>query len=243
MATSLKDYKYLAVDQLKITPTMQRDIDYARVEEIAANWDDSLANPVEVTRATSGNHGYLVHNGQHTTLAARMVGKEFLLCRVFALKTREEMADRVIAVNTSQKPFTPLDKFKVISSNKANSDEASIRRIIEANGMEIGRGNGPGIIRSTQALKDAYSRTGEDFTFVAAAIAELGDAGIKVGSPDIFAISTVVKRYGAEAAQEIVSNIDEYPMIRASAIRQCIGVTLASSPSHLVKALEDHLDL
>lgn len=236
-------YKMLALNQLRIDPQIQRDIDHAWVKKIAANWSDDLANPIEVTRATSGHHGYNVHNGQHTTLAARIVGKEFILCRIVALKTREAMVDRVLAVNTSQKAFTKMDQFKVVSSNRADSDEATVRRIIEENGMEVGKGSGPKMIRSTQALMDAFYRTGDDFNYVAAVLAEFADEGIKAGSPDLFAISTLVREHGEDAACSLVDNLRAYPRFRQAANKKCVGVTLASAPRHLVKVLSDELNM
>lgn len=236
-------YKMLAVNQLKIDPRIQRDVDNAWVKKIAANWSDDLANPIEVTRATAGNHGFMVHNGQHTLLAARIVGKEFILCRIMPIKTRSDMVDRVIAVNTSQKAFTKMDQFKVVSSNKADSDEAAVRRIIEENGMEVGKGSGAKIIRSTQSLMDAYYRTGDDFNYVAAVIGEFAEEGIKVGAPDLFAISTLVHEHGQHAACVLVENVRSYPKFKQKATKKCIGVSLASAPKHLVRVLSDELDL
>lgn len=236
-------YKMLPLRVLRIDPKIQRDIDHAWVKKIAANWSDDLANPIEVTKATSGHHGYNVHNGQHTTLAARIVGKEFILCRIVSLKTKEAMVDRVLAVNTSQKAFTKMDQFKVVSSNKADSDEAAVRRIIEENGMEVGKGSGAKIIRSTQSLMDAYYRTGDDFNYVAAVIGEFAEEGIKVGAPDLFAISTLVHEHGQHAACVLVENVRSYPKFKQRATKKCIGVSLASSPKHLVRVLSDELDL
>lgn len=85
---------------------MRIDLSYQRatnerVKKIAKEWDDMKANLIHVSLRSDGL--YYVMDGNHTRLAAEMVGKESLPCRVYVGLTREDEARIFSELNTASK--------------------------------------------------------------------------------------------------------------------------------------------
>lgn len=72
-----------------------------RVKKIAKEWDDMKANLIHVSLRSDGL--FYVMDGNHTRLAAEMVGKENLPCRVYVGLTREDEARIFSELNTASK--------------------------------------------------------------------------------------------------------------------------------------------
>lgn len=227
------EYKMLKVSALVVDPTTQRELRPEWVKELAENWDDSLYEPIEVVPMTGKKRGYKVTRGQHRAFAAQERCIEYILCRIRKERTNRQVAERVIGEKS--KRFTRADRFKVVSDNMADSPEASVRRICEVNNLIIGR---KGHIRSVTRLMEAYGRTGEDFKYVAAVLAEYVEYGIKIESALIHAVSVIISLGVAEIeATRLVDVREEYARIYNAAKRKCIGVTMASAPQHLTEGL------
>lgn len=135
----------------------QREFRRAHGDKIAANLDlDKLGFPVV-------NHRdglYWILDGQHRIYALRErgFGNDLLDCEVYENLTDQQSAD-IFLGRGAQRAISPFDKFH-IACTAGHKREADIRRVVESNGVKIGRSKENGTIGAVTALGKVYDAAG-----------------------------------------------------------------------------------
>lgn len=105
---------------------------------------------------------YWIIDGQHRIFALKENGftkdDDLLDCEVYEGLSDEEAAGVFDGRNT-QKSVAPLDRF-LVRCTRGNERENGIRRVVESNGMAIGRDKTDGKITCVAALGKAYDLAG-----------------------------------------------------------------------------------
>ena len=102
-------YKDLPVAMLEVHPTIQRDLSEHYLK-IAENWNLDKCAPLTVSWKNDGT--FLIIDGQHRYMAAKMNGVAMLPCRVFKNLSEEEEAKMFYTQNENNKRLTPRDTLK-----------------------------------------------------------------------------------------------------------------------------------
>lgn len=134
----------------------QRRYREARVKEIAAKFDPELFNPVRVT-LPNGNGVYHICDGQHGKGAVEHLygPEEKVPCIVAPEGDPVRAAKLFLRMNTSQKPPSQIDHFKV-SVVAREPIETSIDRIVRHHGFRVDNRPGAEIISAVAALKAVF---------------------------------------------------------------------------------------
>lgn len=105
---------------------------------------------------------YWCLDGQHRIYALRANGfeKDPLDCEVYEDLSDAEMAD-IFLGRSKAKPIGTFDKFHV-ACTAGHSREQSVRRVVEANGLRIGRTKEEGTIGAVGSLLKVYDKSGGD---------------------------------------------------------------------------------
>lgn len=183
----------VALDDLRVNPSAQREERPGWTAKIVAEWDDAKAQMPHVSRREDGTL-YIVE-GQHTQAARREVygpGQK-VRAQVYTGLTEEQEAELFLALN-DKKPIDAMSKFK--TGVTAGLDvPCDIDRIVRANGCVVGVNAGANSISAVSALTSIYNRhgaqvLGETLRIIADAFNEGG-----YERPVILGISQVLARF------------------------------------------------
>lgn len=147
--------------QMRIPPALvtQREFRKAHGDRIAADLDlDKLGFPIVNHR----DHIYWVCDGQHRIYALKQFGfddKFHLPCEVYEGLSDSEMAE-IFLGRDARRAISPYDKF-FVACTAGRKRENDIRRIVEVNGLKIGRGKEENTIGAIGALGKVYDRSGD----------------------------------------------------------------------------------
>jgi hypothetical protein len=136
------------------------------ITSIAANFDWRLCAPLIVSRRGDGE--FVVIDGQHRTMAAKLRGMDDLPCCVFTYDSPEDEAKFFITANRSRKPMNRLDDFHAAIA--AGDDLAlEIRRIVTSAGLSVARNTAssawkPGEIAFTSSIASTLRKYGAEIT-------------------------------------------------------------------------------
>jgi hypothetical protein len=103
------DFEILKIEDLKVDPKYQRNLNTDLVAKIARDWDMAAAGMIAVSRRRNGET-YIV-NGQHRAAGATLAGETEICCQVFNGLTPLQEADLRLKFNTTR-PDTAMDKFR-----------------------------------------------------------------------------------------------------------------------------------
>lgn len=102
-------YKDLPTAMLQVHPRIQRDLaDHYR--KIAEEWDITKCQPLTVSWKEDGT--FLIIDGQHRYMAAKLKNVEMLPCRVFKNLTEEEEAKLFYQQNDNNRRLRPRDMLR-----------------------------------------------------------------------------------------------------------------------------------
>jgi hypothetical protein len=147
--------------QMRIPPALvtQREFRKAHGDRIASELDlNKIGYPII-------NHRdgiYWVCDGQHRIYALKQNGfdgKDVLDCEVYENLTDQEMAE-IFLGRDSRRAISPYDKFHV-ACTAGRKRENDIRRVVEANGLKVGRTKEENTIGAIGALGKVYDRSGD----------------------------------------------------------------------------------
>lgn len=134
----------------------QRRYNEGRVKDIAGKFDPELFNPVRVT-LPNGNGIYHICDGQHGKGAVEHLygPEEKVPCLVAPEGDPVRAAKLFLRMNTSQKPPSQIDHFKV-SVVAREPVETSIDRIVRHHGFRVENRSAPKVITAVAALKAVF---------------------------------------------------------------------------------------
>ena len=138
--------------------------DYQREErkhviKMTKEWDDTQCTLLLVNYRSAEGWFYVI-DGQHRTVAARILGIEYLPCEIFINLTVEEEARRFLYYNTGTKSLTPFDTFKAnICWGEPN--DVAIKEVCDKyNVTIIDRGKNKRNLRSVSIVRSIYRNGG-----------------------------------------------------------------------------------
>lgn len=134
----------------------QRKYREDRAREIAGKFDPELFNPVRVT-LPNGNGIYHICDGQHGKGAVEILWgpEEKVPCLIAPEGDPVRAADLFLRTNTSQRPPSKIDHFKVSVTAK-RPVEVAIDRIVRQHGFRVDP-TGKRVISAVAALKVVYN--------------------------------------------------------------------------------------
>lgn len=149
----------IAAKSLVIDQNLQRPVDRARVERMAANWDWRLVETITVAKA--GRY-YKVIEGQYRTLAAQLRDPEMILpCIVLEKVDDAEQANLAMTISTNRKPMVAVDRYK---QRMSAGDPAAIaaQLMLEKYDLRIGASVSSRTILAAQAIMQIVDEYGDD---------------------------------------------------------------------------------
>jgi hypothetical protein len=151
----------VAIGKMRVPPALvtQREFRKAHGDRIASELDlNKLGFPILNHR----DHIYWILDGQHRIYALKSFGftdKDLLTCEVYEGLSDAEMAD-IFLGRDERRAISPYDKFHV-ACTAGHKRENEIRRVVEANGLKIGRTKEENTIGAIAALGKVYDRSGD----------------------------------------------------------------------------------
>lgn len=176
--------RWVPISAMRVSPVAQREVNRARVDKLAANFDlDQLGVPVVSRR---DGHAYIV-DGQHRVEALKEIGwaDQQIQCWTYEGLTEEEEAEKWLRLNDVL-TISAYDKFtKGITAGREK--ECDINRIVLALGLSVARTrvddggiaavgtltkvyeqSGPAVLsRSLRIIRDAYGNSGFEAPIIA----------------------------------------------------------------------------
>ena len=152
MGEGAKRFIFVPIDLLKIDTSYQRneDVSKQKINWLANNWDDNAMEPLRVNPHPEEKCFYVI-DGYHRMSAAKMMGKDYLVCEILNIPETEPEARRAaeaqIFVNQTKgrNPLSPVQKHKAnILLNDA--DCVALQEVLDKYEIELrpheGRGGG-----------------------------------------------------------------------------------------------------
>lgn len=192
--------KWVPLDQIKVNPVAQRDLNPARVDHLVANLDlEQIGNPTVSHRDGS----YWCIDGQHRIEALRQFGftNEPIQCWTHEGLTSEQEAEMFLKLNDTLTVHA-LPKFRA-AVHAGRAVESDIDRVVRSVGCVVTSDKVPGAIGAVATLRRVYSRGGPGTLARTLHIIRdaYGDGGFEAAVID--GIGHVCTRYNGEL------NVDE----------------------------------
>ena len=130
------------------------------VVQMAKEWDDSQCTLLLVNYRSNEGWFYAI-DGQHRTVAATILGIEYLACEIFIDLSIEEEAKRFLYYNTGTKSLSPFDTFKANVCWGEENDTA-IKKVCDSYGIAIiDRKGAKKKLHSVSAIRSIYRNGGK----------------------------------------------------------------------------------
>lgn len=187
--------RWVPIAKMKVNPLAQRDLNQARVDHLAANFDlEQLGTPTVSERE---GHFFII-DGQHRIEALRQMGwgDQQIQCWTYTGLTGEEEAERFLKLNDVL-AVEAMARFRA-GVHAGREVECDIDRVVRSQGLCVSKDSLPGAIRAVGTLRRVYSRTdgatlGRTLRIIRDAY---GDAGLE--APVIDGIGYLCGRYNGE---------------------------------------------
>jgi uncharacterized ParB-like nuclease family protein len=151
--------KMIDVTKITVDHRYQRPLDEKRVSKIAESFDPNLFGVLSVSKRDDGT--YAAFEGQHRLAAARLVGKNKVMCLVHDNLTAQNEAELFVGLHINRKNPTPVSRFKarVFYGDKV---AVNIQDIVTRSGFTIGEQAGAGTITAIVAVEKAWRLYGDE---------------------------------------------------------------------------------
>lgn len=191
--------KWIAVADMRVSPLAQRELNRARVDYIAADFDpEQIGNPTVNLR---GGHWYII-DGQHRVAALTQMGwgDQQVQCWTYEDLTETQEADVFLRLNDTL-TVNSFAKFKV-GVTAGREEPVEIDRMVRTQGLVVSQDSIPGAIRAVGTLQRVYRRTDSKTLGRALRIIRdaYGDPGLD--APVIDGIGYLVGRYNGELEEQ-----------------------------------------
>jgi hypothetical protein len=187
--------KWIPIEKMRVSPMAQRELNQARVDHLAANFDpEQIGHPVVSFR---DGHFWII-DGQHRVETMKAVGwgDQSVQCEVYEGLSETDEAELFLLRNDTL-TVNAFDKFTV-GVNAGRDTESDINRIVLANGLVVSRDRIPGAIAAVGTLRRVYRRS--DGAILARALRIIrdayGDPGLE--APVIDGIGHLCQRYNGD---------------------------------------------
>lgn len=192
--------EWIPVKDMRVNPLAQRDLNKARVDKLAANFDPELVEALTVNKR--GGHFYII-DGQHRREA--MIesgwGDQSIQCWVYSGLTEEQEAEMFLRLN-DKLTVSSFAKFRV-SVQAGRVRECDIDRIVRAIGLVVSQDKIDGAISAVGTLGRVYDRSGPKVLSRALRIIRdsYGDSGLEALVID--GIGLLCARYNGELEDQV----------------------------------------
>ncbi len=149
--------RWVPIGEMRVSPLAQRDLNRARVNKIAADFDlEQVGTPTVNER----NGNYYVIDGQHRVEALREIGwgDQQIQCWAYAGLSEEDEAEKFLKLNDTL-AVNAFAKFRV-SVQAGRMEECDIDRIVRAQGLRISQDKRDGAISAVGSLIRVYGQAG-----------------------------------------------------------------------------------
>jgi hypothetical protein len=149
--------QWVAIADMEVNPSAQREWDPAWSEHIALNFDPGQLG--EITISFRNGHYYVV-DGRHRIEAMKLMGwgDQQLLCQVFTDLTEELEAEKFIQLN-DVKIVGAMPKYRA-AITAGRPDAVAIEKIVHNLGLVVTSDRIPGAIGAVKTLQTCYRRNG-----------------------------------------------------------------------------------
>lgn len=148
--------KWIPVADMRVSPLAQRDINQAKVDRIAAEFDpEEIGTPTVNLRE---GHWYII-DGQHRVEAMRQMGwgDQQVQCWTYEGMTQEQEAEKFLRLNDTL-AVDRYARFKV-GVTAARPEQCEIDRVVRAQQLVVSRDKIPGAIQAVATLERVYRRS------------------------------------------------------------------------------------
>lgn len=193
--------EWVPIPDMRVSPLAQRDLNQARVDRLAADFDlEQLGTPTVNLRE---GHWYII-DGQHRVEALKVIGYEDQSVECWAYKglSDVEEAEKFLKLNDTL-AVAAFPKFKV-AVQAGRPEECEIDRIVRSVGLRISLDRSQGAIHAVNTLRRVYRRGGAHCLARTLVIIReaYGDPGLEAMVLD--GIGLLVHRYNGELNDERV---------------------------------------
>lgn len=187
--------RWVPIADMRVSELAQRDLNQARVDKIAVNFDpEQVGTPTVNIR---GGHHYII-DGQHRVQAMREMGwgDQQIQCWVYEGLSEAEEAERFLKLSDTL-AIDGFAKYRV-GITAGRSDECDIDRIVRAAGLVVTKDDLPGAISAVGTLRRVYARSGPSVLARTLRIVRdsYGDPGLRADVLD--GIGMLCQRYNGE---------------------------------------------
>jgi hypothetical protein len=191
--------EWVPISLMKVSPLAQRDLNQARVDRLANNFDlEQLGTPTVNLR---DDHWYII-DGQHRVEALRQIGygDQQVQCWTYKGLTDVEEAEKFLKLNDILTVHA-YAKFKV-AIQAGRPEECEIDQIVRSCGLRVSQDAKDGAVSAVNTLRRVYRRGGSDCLTRALCIIRdsYGDPGLD--APVIDGIGLLCHRYNGDLSDE-----------------------------------------
>lgn len=176
----LRDAKltWVPIPRMKVSPLAQRELNQARVDRMATDFDlEQIGTPTVNLRAST----YYIIDGQHRIEALRSMGwdDQQVECWAYEGLSEQDEAEMFLKLNDVL-AVGAFDKFRV-GVQAGRPFECDIDRVVRSENLRVSRDQLPGSIRAVGTLRRLYARTDPDTLAQTLRIIRdaFGDAGLE----------------------------------------------------------------
>lgn len=148
--------KWIPISDMRVSQLAQRDLNQARVDRIAAEFDpEQIGTPTVNLR---GGHWYII-DGQHRIAGLQQMGwgDQQVQCWTYEGLTEDQEADIFLRLNDTL-PVRSFAKFKV-AVTAGRTEQVEIDRMVRTQGLVISEDSIPGAVRAVATLERVYRRS------------------------------------------------------------------------------------
>jgi len=191
--------EWVPIELMQVSPLAQRDLNQARVDRLAADFDlEQLGTPTVNFR---DGHWFVI-DGQHRVSALVQIGygDQQIQCWAYRGLTDTEEAEKFLKLNDIL-TVNAFAKFKV-SVQAGREEECAIDNVVRSAGLRISQDRSQGAISAVNTLLRVYRRGGpENLARTLCVIRDAyGDAGLEASVID--GIGLLCHRYGSDLTDE-----------------------------------------
>lgn len=149
--------RWVPISQMRVSPLAQREINQARVDKLAADFDlEQLGTPTVNLR----DKWYYVIDGQHRIEALKAIGwgDQQVHCWSYEGLTEQDEAEKFLKLNDTL-TVNAFAKFRV-AVQAGRVEECDIDRIVRAAGLRISQDKSDSAVSAVGTLRRVYDRAG-----------------------------------------------------------------------------------